>query len=241
MTVPNAVSSFYDALQRLQSKHPNGKAFSFSPSTNPFAIPGMPKNGIYFFFEKGETRKGSSKLRVVRVGTHGLRKNNNRLLKRIGTHYFGNIRRSAFRKLIAEAQKGKLLPKKTIPVLEPQISHHLFCQMNFLLLPVQNALHRQQIEKISIGILSNCLNPVDPPSNSWLGSHHPDPRVSKSGLWNLDHVSLFCKKLSYTKGVVKTSSKGIRLSPTQDYAFLKEFLALFEEYVSRCPKLNDLA
>jgi len=34
---------------------------------------GWPKQGVYFFFEEGQTCQGSNDLRVVRVGTHVLK------------------------------------------------------------------------------------------------------------------------------------------------------------------------
>ena len=47
---------------------------------------------------------------------------------------------------------------------------------------------RAYIERNAIALLSNRLAPADPPSNGWLGRYSPQERISKSGLWNLNHV-----------------------------------------------------
>ena len=78
----------------------------------PFDLEQLPKNGIYFFYEKGETwGHGGSKPRIVRVGTH--RGNNFR--SRMADHYligrrvshsmkrFGPKDRSIFRKNLGRA------------------------------------------------------------------------------------------------------------------------------------------
>ena len=45
------------------------------------------------------------------------------------------------------------------------------------------------IERGSIALLSNWQKePIDPPSDSWLGSHCNRERVRVSGLWNSNHV-----------------------------------------------------
>lgn len=249
MTVANAVDRFYIALHLLQSKHQGGLKLSFAGSANPLTFSKVPKNGVYFFFENGELRKASADQRVVRVGTHGLRANNSRLLTRISSHYSGNIRESAFRKLIAEALLKKLLPKKTIPLLEPSISQHLFCHMSFLLLPVSNPALRQEIEKLSIGLLSNCRSPIDPPWNGWLGLQHPDPRVQLSGLRNLDHVDLLCLKVHMgglpgrhydSPRPVQNSfpPKGIDADPDTHYDFLDDFISELEKQVNQCPQIG---
>jgi len=47
---------------------------------------------------------------------------------------------------------------------------------------------RAYVERNAIGLLSNALRPVDPPSREWLGHHSPNDAIRRSGLWNLDHV-----------------------------------------------------
>ena len=45
-----------------------------------------PKRGVYFFFEEGELRADGTTPRVVRVGTHGLRKSSAKLWSRLSQH-----------------------------------------------------------------------------------------------------------------------------------------------------------
>jgi len=50
---------------------------------------------------------------------------------------------------------------------------------------------RGYIERNAIALLSNyqrIRNPVDPPSQTWLGQWAQSPKVRKSGLWNSNHV-----------------------------------------------------
>jgi hypothetical protein len=88
-------------------------------------------------------------------------------------------------------------------------------QMPFLWLPVLDLpgpkSQRGVIEAQSIALLSNYLQPtsewIDPPSSAWLGLHHPNQRICRSGLWNSRHVD-------------------------QDYN--PDFLELFESLVNSC-------
>ena len=48
---------------------------------------------------------------------------------------------------------------------------------------------RGLIERKSIALLSNfARDPLDPPSDGWLGHHSDRQRVCRSGLWNNNHV-----------------------------------------------------
>jgi hypothetical protein len=47
---------------------------------------GWPRRGVYFFFERGETREDDTTPRVVRVGTHGLRPSKSTLWGRLRQH-----------------------------------------------------------------------------------------------------------------------------------------------------------
>src|SRR5688500_1419032 len=62
----------------------------------PFSHTDLPANGVYLFFERGETVNVDGQLidRVVRVGTH---RGDGRLPKRLRLHFADNRRRSVFR------------------------------------------------------------------------------------------------------------------------------------------------
>jgi len=93
--------------------------------------------------------------------------------------------------------------------LERMVSAYIR-SMPFLWLPVEDAPGpdslRALIEQNSIALLSNFgRQPLDPPSDTWLGHFCDRQRVRKSGLWNSRHVD-----------------------EHYDSAFLKEFEALVE-------------
>jgi len=47
---------------------------------------------------------------------------------------------------------------------------------------------RAFIERNAIALLSNHLDPKDKASSQWLGTFCPSDEVSRSGLWNINHV-----------------------------------------------------
>lgn len=66
-------------------------------------------------------------------------------------------------------------------------------RMPFLWVAVDDAAGaqslRSNIEKNSIGLLSNFLKPSpDLPSAGWLGRYSPEEKIRMSGLWNSDFV-----------------------------------------------------
>ena len=81
----------------------------------PFSSKGFPTNGVYIFFEKGETittPDGRILDRIVRVGTH---EKDDNLYKRLKQHFTGNITSSIFRKDIGKAQHSLPTKKLTKP------------------------------------------------------------------------------------------------------------------------------
>lgn len=75
---------------------------------------------------------------------------------------------------------------------EVAVSEHIRAML-FLWLaiddPPGSESFRGLIERNSIALLSNFRrDPLDPPSNSWLGHHSDRDRVCQSGLWNNNHV-----------------------------------------------------
>ena len=62
----------------------------------------LPINGIYFFYEIGETciKANKGQKRIVRVGTHSV---NGNLRQRIYSHFRGNKNSSVFRKHLGGA------------------------------------------------------------------------------------------------------------------------------------------
>lgn len=49
--------------------------------------------------------------------------------------------------------------------------------------------NRAYVERNSIALLSNFgKEPIDKPSEDWLGLHSPQETIRQSGLWNTNHV-----------------------------------------------------
>lgn len=108
---------FYELLARLERRLGGRRRLADCAPGR-----GWPKRGVYFFFEDGETRCGSGTgLRVVRVGTHGLKAGGRSTLwQRLAQHRGkadgsgGNHRGSVFRKLLGAPvtkRNGLALPK----------------------------------------------------------------------------------------------------------------------------------
>ncbi len=178
---------------------------------------GWPARGVYFFFEDHEFREDGSTLRVVRVGTHAVSANSRTTLwNRLQTHKGasgggGNHRGSIFRKRVGEALLqirsypteiaaswgiDNSAPKSTrlaeIP-LEGDVSAAIGA-MPFLWIEIADApgagSDRAYLERNSIALLSNFgKEPIDKPSEGWLGLHSPQETIRNSGLWNTNHVA----------------------------------------------------
>jgi hypothetical protein len=177
---------------------------------------GWPARGVYFFFEDDEFREDGSTFRVVRVGTHAVSANSQTTLwNRLHTHKGvssggGNHRGSIFRKRVGEALLqvrgyspeigaswgiGNSAPTSTrigeLP-LERDVTT-VIGAMPFLWLEVDDtpgaASERAYLERNCIALLSNFGNePIDRPSERWLGLNSLQETMRKSGLWNTNHV-----------------------------------------------------
>ena len=174
-----------------------------------------PQRGVYFFREPGEfcTNSGDGP-RIVRVGTHALKRGaGTRLWSRLSQHRGparsggGNHRGSIFRLIIGTAlieQEGHEVRtwgkgssasreiRQGEELLEKAVSKVLG-EMPFLWLAINDEAGpdslRGYIERNSIALLSNYeKEPLDPPSQNWLGQFCNRERVKASGLWNQNHV-----------------------------------------------------
>ncbi len=175
-----------------------------------------PKRGVYFFMEPGETRSHSGRgSRIVRVGTHALKAGSGTTLwrrlyqhKGVARSGGGNHRGSIFRLIVGTAlierdaidcdswddrhsSAPREVRERELP-LERAVSQ-VIGDMSFLWLSVDDEPGPQSlrgfIERNAIALLSNYgKSPIDPPSDSWLGSHCTREKVRTSGLWNSNHV-----------------------------------------------------
>jgi hypothetical protein len=72
--------------------------------------------------------------------------------------------------------------------LEQAVSDYIG-QMPVLWLDVSDREARGALERRLIALLSNAgREPVDPPSDRWLGRYADRDLIRRSGLWNVNHV-----------------------------------------------------
>lgn len=206
------VQRFYHLLDELEAQLGGKRLLSEAHGRMDW-----PQRGVYFFFEEGE-RRGTSGTgpRVVRVGTHAVSQGSkttlwHRLRGHKGTGAgSGNHRGSIFRLHVGTAlmeRDGLSYPtwgtgrsaKADIRLveapLEAQVSTYIG-RIPVLWLDVDDAPSalslRASIERHAIALLSNAqgpTEPIDPPSETWLGRWAKSEAVRQSGLWNINHTT----------------------------------------------------
>ena len=173
-----------------------------TPSEVPFS------DGLYVFFEKGESSAHAPRGRIVRVGNHP--RAQHRLVRRLGDHYRGQDgakNGSVFRRYIGGAILRRLDP--TVPCLAPgpggghweqqgepacptcspterAVSALLDETFRFRCIRIDDQEERNHMESRLIATIAACT--VCSPSQTWLGLHAYPPLVRASGLWNVQHV-----------------------------------------------------
>jgi len=169
------------------------------PSRVPFS------NGLYFFYEKGETSRHAPDGRIVRVGNHP--RSQDSLKRRLRMHYSGSKNGSVFRKFLGGAILRRMDPNS--PCLQPrpgqghwekqdmhacenckpierQVSQLLKSSFWFRCIEIEKRDLRNTLEKKLIATISLC--PICKPSDNWLGKFAYSDNVRNSGLWNSDYV-----------------------------------------------------
>ncbi|HLN89020.1 MAG TPA: hypothetical protein VK253_03035 [Candidatus Binatia bacterium] len=171
----------------------------YDPSEVPF------KNGLYFFYEKGETSKHSLQGRIVRIGNHP--RSQDTLKRRLRMHYSGGKNGSVFRKFLGGAILRRIDPNDTClqpspgkghwekqdmhacekcKPIEKRVSEILRSDFSFRCLEIVNQDLRNILEEKLIATISLC--PVCKPSATWVGNFAYSEQVRRSGLWNSDDV-----------------------------------------------------
>jgi hypothetical protein len=164
------------------------------------AVRDLPRNGIYFFFEKGE-RVDQGVERIVRVGTHTA---DERFRGRIRQHYGsrsalrGNKNASVFRKHVGGALLRRDNPRderlkewlkqggRTFPDIETRVSEILRDNFTFCCFSVEEQEVRLRFERGIIALLAK--HPLGRPSAGWLGQYAYDEKIGRSGLWNTQQL-----------------------------------------------------
>lgn len=175
-----------------------------------------PLRGVYFFQEAGEHRNEiGGDNRITRVGTHALKSGSGtKLWTRLSQHRGsarsggGNHRGSIFRLIVGTALmerdghdfptwgRGSSAPREVRESEQPleRAVSAVIGEMPFLGLAIEDEPGpeslRGYIERNAIALLSNfSKEPLNPPSQTWLGHLCNRERVRASGLWNQNHVN----------------------------------------------------
>ena len=176
-------------------------ANSFPRFLYPFDINAIPQNGIYIFFEKGETYKGKD--RIVRIGTHTGQDN---LPQRLKEHLCTeNKDRSIFRKnigrailnrekdpfinvwnldLTAHVNRDKyrgIIDFQKLSEVEKRVTSYMRENLSFIVFPIEKKEERLQYERFLIEGVSGTEK--FQPSANWLGNWSPEEKIRESGLW----------------------------------------------------------
>ena len=221
-TANPSLERFYKLLARLNEAPAQGRALCELPTGTM-----LPLRGVYFFYEPGEFRAiRATILRIVRIGTHGLRTGSKstlygRLKQHLGTRTLGgNHRCSIFRLHVGNALLAR--SRQSLPTWgkgssasphvreceadhEKRVSEYIG-KMRTLWVSVPDEpgpqSERALIERNAIALLSNRFAPVDSSSKDWLGRYSPKKGIRDSALWNLNHVdeafdTSFLKRLEW--------------------------------------------
>jgi len=177
------------------------KRFNF-----PFDEKGIPKNGIYILFQKGEFAHGKD--RIVRIGTHT---GKDQLRSRLKQHFINeNKDRSIFRKNIGRA----LLNKENDPFLsqweldlttkedkdkyaplvdfnkqkeiEKKVTKYIQENFSFVVFEINDKDERLSLESKIISVVSSCNDCKA--SDNWLGKYSPKEKIRIGGLWLVNEL-----------------------------------------------------
>jgi len=169
------------------------------PSKVPFS------NGLYFFYQKGETSIHALNGRIVRIGNHP--RSQNGLKRRLTMHYSGNKNSSVFRKHLGGAILRKTDPNhpclapgpgqghwekqhmhtcERCNLIETEVSKLLRSDFWFRCIEIKDQNLRNTLEKKLVATISLC--PTCKPSDAWRGKFAYSENVRNSGLWNSDYV-----------------------------------------------------
>jgi len=163
----------------------------------------LPQNGVYLFFERGETVRCLDTVanRVVRVGTH---RADGRFRSRIRQHYGnvhslgGNKNASVFRKHLGGALLRRVDPQDarlkdwltqdgpSFPEVEEMVSRVLRENFTFCCFRVDQRSERLSLERGLIALFAQY--PLGQPSPNWLGRFAASEEIRRSGLWNTQHI-----------------------------------------------------
>lgn len=162
-------------------------------------------NGLYFFYEEGETSRHAPRGRVVRIGNHP--RSDGTLVRRLSQHLSGGKNGSVLRKAIGGAllrrsdpdhlclapqpgaghwERQGLEPCGRCLPTEEQVTQLMRERFTFRVVEIVDRATRNELEGRLIATLAAC--PVCGPSPAWLGHQAYSPATRQSGLWNTEFV-----------------------------------------------------
>jgi hypothetical protein len=171
-------------------------------------------NGLYFFYEKGETCSHTGNPRIVRIGNH---KSKNGLIGRLNQHYKEDRYWSSHRRLLGGAllrkqnlehdciqpspgqghwEKQKHPDRKkceSCKIFETNVTAYLKAHYWFRCIEVTDKEYRYELEPLLIATIHQCPNCSA--SENWLGRFAFDEKVKNGKLWQSHHLngSVFSK------------------------------------------------
>ena len=162
-------------------------------------------DGLYFFYERGESSRHAPDGRIVRVGNHP--RSDGTLVRRLRQHYTGRKNGSVFRKFLGGAliraedpghpclapapgkghwERQDEKPCHRCRPIEQSVSRLLKARFRFRRVSIPDRKERNHLEEVLIASLSAC--PVCQPSHGWLGRHAYSDVVRRAGMWNSQFV-----------------------------------------------------
>ena len=162
-------------------------------------------DGLYFFYEDGESSSHASKGRVVRVGNHP--RSNGTLVRRLRQHYQGGKNGSVFRKYLGGAlmraenpshpclapgpgcghwERQNEKPCDRCRPVEQRVSRLLRTSFRFRCVFIPGRMERNRFEALLIASLSSCS--ICGSTHRWLGQFAYSEVVRKAGMWNSQFV-----------------------------------------------------
>lgn len=192
---PTEACAQVHALLRRLPEHRDANEFSFS-------------NGLYFFYEKGESSLHATDGRIVRIGNHP--RAQDRLRARLGDHIRsgpGAKNGSVFRRYLGGALVRRRDPTsaclrpgpgqghwerqdanacRICEDVEAEVQTYMTENLYFRCVRIDDLLERNLFEASLIGTVAACG--LCGPSQHWLGLLAYPQAVRASGLWNVQHV-----------------------------------------------------
>jgi hypothetical protein len=214
----------------------------------------LPDNGIYFFYEVGESNVDGYD-RLVRIGTH---RSDGKLKSRVRQHYSGNRNSSVFRKHLGgaiinrdcpdEIRLGKWLNKgEPAPAgIESRVSEILEQNFYYSCIEIKDKKERLELEEGLIALFAGEV--PEKASPDWLGNYAVSENIKNSSLWNSEHTAgniLTNKQLGRFCELVEESSLRYRAAQGPKALVLipccKSKAAVFSEHWSApFPELQQL-